>query len=398
MNASSDQGNTDEVLAVYKRVNPSARPVESGRGWEELEASLRRRFLYEHRLPPDVFRGARVLDVGCGTGEKSVIFAMWGARVWGFDFNPDALVRARALARERGLDDRASFAAADVASLPVGANRRFQICVADGVLHHTPEPNTALRSLAERVAPGGWLVVRNYDPITAFQRLCKRAIVRIGTSGEAEMEASVRRFFADDVRRSVEVGGRSEEQAIYDNFINPRYVPLGREALDALRARGFRVYALHPSMDVPSLMGPPKGEPEDSLSWWPAALARSMVASDPAEKAIDEHGAELEECAAAARSLEACVRNAGVDAREWLTVLDAAVHYLAAARRALQAVATDAIEAIDGFADDIARLAREVDWTASAPPASLPPTEALFRGMSGLPMASWVLQRPPEGR
>src|SRR5512135_2650476 len=45
-----------------------------------------------------------VLDAGCGTGENALYLAARGHEVWGIDYVPVAVERARAKARERGLD------------------------------------------------------------------------------------------------------------------------------------------------------------------------------------------------------------------------------------------------------------------------------------------------------
>jgi cyclopropane fatty-acyl-phospholipid synthase-like methyltransferase len=47
-----------------------------------------------------------VLDAGCGTGENAMYFASRGHEVWGIDFVPVAIERAKAKARQRGLDVR----------------------------------------------------------------------------------------------------------------------------------------------------------------------------------------------------------------------------------------------------------------------------------------------------
>jgi cyclopropane fatty-acyl-phospholipid synthase-like methyltransferase len=47
--------------------------------------------------------GPRVLDVGCGTGENALFLATRGHTVWGLDFVPVAIDRARARASARKL-------------------------------------------------------------------------------------------------------------------------------------------------------------------------------------------------------------------------------------------------------------------------------------------------------
>ena len=59
-----------------------------------------------------------VLDLGCGTGDLALgALARGATRATGFDLGPGAIEEARALARERGVDDRATFAVGDAAKV-----------------------------------------------------------------------------------------------------------------------------------------------------------------------------------------------------------------------------------------------------------------------------------------
>ncbi len=95
------------------------------------------------RLEP----GMRVIEIGCGTGMFTEMFAASGAEITGVEISEDLLVRARA----RGVPN-ARFVA-----------RRFEDCEVDGpfdavigssVLHHLDVEN-ALRRIFALLAPGG---------------------------------------------------------------------------------------------------------------------------------------------------------------------------------------------------------------------------------------------------
>ena len=59
-------------------------------------------------------RGRTLLDVGCGAGDLALAALAHGAdRATGFDLGPGAIASARALAAERGLSERVTFAVGD---------------------------------------------------------------------------------------------------------------------------------------------------------------------------------------------------------------------------------------------------------------------------------------------
>src|SRR6266536_281935 len=52
---------------------------------------------------PERFRGADVLDVGCGSCEKTALYHDWGARVIGIDSTPEVLALAREVVGTRAV-------------------------------------------------------------------------------------------------------------------------------------------------------------------------------------------------------------------------------------------------------------------------------------------------------
>ncbi|WP_280437926.1 class I SAM-dependent methyltransferase [Nocardia carnea] len=101
------------------------------------------------------FTGA-VLDVGCGTGENTLLIASRGLPVLGVDVAVGALETARANAAERGLE--AEFAIADALHLEL-SGRRFDTVLDSGLFHtlDSGERVEYVRSLATVTEPGATL-------------------------------------------------------------------------------------------------------------------------------------------------------------------------------------------------------------------------------------------------
>ena len=97
--------------------------------------------------------GKRALDVGCGAGLLCEPLARLGATVTGVDAAPELIAAATTHAEARGL-------AIDYRALGVeGLEGQFDLITAMEVVEHVADPAAFVRSLAERMAPGGLLVM-----------------------------------------------------------------------------------------------------------------------------------------------------------------------------------------------------------------------------------------------
>jgi 2-polyprenyl-3-methyl-5-hydroxy-6-metoxy-1,4-benzoquinol methylase len=102
-------------------------------------------------LPP----GATVLDVGSGSGWTSLFLAEAGYEVTGYDLVPANVSLARERAARWGSSAR--FEVGDMEALPAG--EAVDAVLLFDSLHHSGRQSQALGSLAERLRPGGWLLL-----------------------------------------------------------------------------------------------------------------------------------------------------------------------------------------------------------------------------------------------
>jgi ubiquinone/menaquinone biosynthesis C-methylase UbiE len=130
--------------------------------------------LREHLSGIDVPRGARALEVGCGTGAVSRALARsLNVAVTGVDPSPVFVARARKLGNEL---PALTFLQGDGRSLCF-REASFDLVVFHTTLCHVPDPRAGLLEAMRVLQPDGWLTVLECDYTTtsiavdAFDRL-----------------------------------------------------------------------------------------------------------------------------------------------------------------------------------------------------------------------------------
>lgn len=116
----------------------------------------------ERSLRP--LQGRTALDVGCGAGLLAEPLARLGAHVTGIDAAPELIEAARTHAGQSGLAIR--YVAGEVGAL----EGRFDLVTALEVVEHVADPASFVRALADRLAPGGLLIMSTPNR-TAWSKL-----------------------------------------------------------------------------------------------------------------------------------------------------------------------------------------------------------------------------------
>lgn len=129
--------------------------------------------LLDDAVPAD----ARIVDVGCGTGQMSLYLARADRVVVGADLTRASLLIAAAAARGFGLD-RVLFVETDLhrPGLAAGA---FDVVYSAGMLHHTPNPRQSFARLVRLARRGGTIVLGVYNAFARLPLRMRRAVARL---------------------------------------------------------------------------------------------------------------------------------------------------------------------------------------------------------------------------
>jgi SAM-dependent methyltransferase len=165
---------SDTVRRFYEDAPFPGYPARDSLTWLRARAE-RSEFacLLDRAIPGD----ARILEMGCGTGQMSLYLARADRIVIGADLTRASLLLGAAAARRFGLD-RVQFVETDLhrPSLRAGS---FDVVYSSGVLHHTPDPRASFARIAQLARPGGMIVVGLYNAFARLPLRLRRLIARL---------------------------------------------------------------------------------------------------------------------------------------------------------------------------------------------------------------------------
>lgn len=154
---------TPSPMVVLDPSNPELeRLLEQNRFWGDLTE--------QWLLQAGIVPGMTVLDIGCGTGEMTLLLSRivgeWGM-VIGVDRSPDAIARAQQRARRAGVRN-VRFEIGDL--FDYDPYQQVDAVAGRFILMYMEEPSEAIRHVAEWVKPGGLVLFQELNLSTAHSR------------------------------------------------------------------------------------------------------------------------------------------------------------------------------------------------------------------------------------
>ena len=168
---------------IYQRLTPfksATLEFSKDRVWEYLDAPWKQGRSLEGRifrrffalLELEQIAGKRVLDIGCGNGQFSVFFAMYGAEVWGIDLADIGIATANKMAAANGVAERCRFMIGDATATDF-PDDFFDYVVFTAALHHVVKYPGMREETWRVLRPGGALVFCDILRDNKFYNACK---------------------------------------------------------------------------------------------------------------------------------------------------------------------------------------------------------------------------------
>jgi SAM-dependent methyltransferase len=159
----------DEIKRMY-----SLFPYPSPAVGENLISDLSHAVAF--LLPDTDLTGWRILDAGCGTGQRIIQLAKQnpGAELLGIDMTRRSLMVARDLAVANHVAN-IRFEEHDILNLDLG--REFDLIVSTGLLHHLDNPFKGFQNVYRHLKPNGIFMLWLYHRLGEFDRLLRREAI-----------------------------------------------------------------------------------------------------------------------------------------------------------------------------------------------------------------------------
>jgi trans-aconitate methyltransferase len=131
--------------------------------------------------------GWRILDAGCGTGQRLVGMASRYPRAQfvGFDLSANSLAAVATLVAQHGLENVTLRQGNLVTDRDLG---RFDLIVSTGVLHHLEVPRLGVHALTHALEDHGLLYLWLYHSFGEFDRMLQRDLVSLFRGESADLQ------------------------------------------------------------------------------------------------------------------------------------------------------------------------------------------------------------------
>jgi carbamoyltransferase len=198
---------TDKVKSFYEE-----HPFPNYDDHDTLQSliSKSRKGIYGKLLGEQIPFNAKILEVGCGTGQLSNFLAIGCRSVIGADLCLNSLRLAENFRKEQGLS-RVRFTQINLFRPPFKTGE-FDLVLCNGVLHHTSDPFGGFKSISRLVKPGGHIVIGLYNTWGRLLLDSRRVIFNI-TGGRFK--------WIDPYMRKTKMSAGKQDAWFHDQYLHP---------------------------------------------------------------------------------------------------------------------------------------------------------------------------------
>lgn len=223
--------------------------------------------------------GARLADIGCGTGHRVMPMAQhFGVGEYvGVDHSSASLGVAKELADELGMKN-VTLREGDVFQLPF-EDGSVDIVICQGVLHHTSDPYRGFKELVRICRPGGFINIYLYNKYNHWRHNMQKA--KVSRLGGADLEKRFEIAHRLYGTKPIDQMTPAEIAGFYDQYCHPHKSDhtIG-ETLGWFDEQGLQYWGAYPPVRMGDFIGMAqyRGSLAEQNPHFHTGLARRVVA------------------------------------------------------------------------------------------------------------------------
>lgn len=236
-----------EVNKVYSEKTPSK--YFDDEVWLPKFIENAKDFLLKLKIPPRAFLNSTLVDFGCGTGQKSLVYDQLGASCTLIEYDKKSIEMAK-----NYFNKYASNPYKFIHSSLFDANiekSAYDFVLSSGVAHHTSDPVKNLELCCDALKPGGMLIFGIANKSGFFQRHLQRLIIYSISESKEDIVKFSKILFKESLERSVKYGGRTIDAIIWDTFLNPKIYAFGtQEIINCFNSKNLELYSSYRDLKI----------------------------------------------------------------------------------------------------------------------------------------------------
>jgi len=228
---------TKEIYEKYPYPLKENLELSKNINWSWLDKLFNEKLKYS----VDNFKGLKVLDAGCGTGEKSLWLKSKGAIVIGIDQSFNSIIYAI------NLDNEILFMKLSIEDLNKIRNLKYDFIFCYGVLHHTEDLHKSFAILCNKLNKGGYIFLNVYSKwawkFRDNYRINKMLIKKYPDDLEKRKKEAMEIIKSSAWRKF----GNKEENYYVDTYCNFQTIHSIGELIKMYNENGITVTGIYPN-------------------------------------------------------------------------------------------------------------------------------------------------------
>ena len=240
-----------EILKTYQKNNPSIYYKTNKKNISLLNKKIEDFFFFKLKFPIDNFNNKKLLEFGCGSGQRSLIYNLWSKKSVHVDFDEKSISNAKNLFKR--LSNKKNYKFHNCSINEFSSKEKFDIVLSEGVFHHHKNPYSQFKKCQKFLKKGGYFILGIANDAGCFQRMLARQCVFTFSKDQDEIFKNSKILFSNFLKRSHKFSGRKIDDIIADIFVVPTWKPISIKNIETwYKKNGIKLLNSYPNYNMES--------------------------------------------------------------------------------------------------------------------------------------------------